>query len=144
MSDEVIHALVEQCGWSAEQAILGLRAGFKCEYCGRCFLVSIEDYDTWQRDHIIPVTRGGTNHRDNIALACKLCNFMKRDWVPAERLDPLKDREAAIEAVKAHLRTPRAKKQIELDKVRTVVEAAQARCVRAPGIPHELLHRTSA
>ena len=77
--DELIEDLVGQ-GWSREHAQLGTNAGFSCEYCDRHLLRSIEDYDSWQIDHIDPVSKGGPEDDiDNKALCCKTCNFMKRD-----------------------------------------------------------------
>lgn len=34
-------------------------------------------------DHIIPKSRGGSNHPLNLALACKTCNTRKRDLIVA-------------------------------------------------------------
>ena len=90
--DELIKKLVALAGWSRESAQLGVRSSFRCEYCDRYLLRSIEDYDAWQTDHIIPVSKGGSEtDLENKAIACKICNFMKRSYVPeggnrAERL----------------------------------------------------------
>lgn len=32
-------------------------------------------------DHIIPVSKGGTNALENLCLACKLCNLRKADQI---------------------------------------------------------------
>ena len=49
------------------------RDGFDCRYC--------EDGDYCERelhiDHINPISNGGTNHRCNLATACKNCNLSK-------------------------------------------------------------------
>src|SRR5262249_53267218 len=47
-----------------------------CAYCG--------DPVPTQVDHIIPRSRGGTDDRDNLAPACKLCNMEKLDFTPEE------------------------------------------------------------
>lgn len=47
-----------------------------CAYCG---------YDIpTQVDHVIPVSRGGTNDRANLVPACKDCNMNKLDFTPDE------------------------------------------------------------
>jgi len=43
----------------------------KCKYCN----CSIEDY--YEVDHIVPVSKGGTDNPDNLTLACKKCNRSK-------------------------------------------------------------------
>ena len=43
----------------------------KCVYCGEEGKMEI--------DHIIPVSKGGTNHIDNLAPACRSCNASKND-----------------------------------------------------------------
>ena len=49
-------------------------AGFSCRYCGRrCGSKSLS------RDHLIPVARGGSDRRRNLAPACLLCNQLKAD-----------------------------------------------------------------
>ena len=54
-----------------------LRDGFLCAYCLR----NLADAPANQRtiDHVIPVKLGGTNHEDNLCLACKKCNDTKQD-----------------------------------------------------------------
>ena len=55
---------------------------FKCEYCGRDLLASIEDYDAWQLDHVVPTSKEGPDSFENLALCCKACNFMKLRYTP--------------------------------------------------------------
>lgn len=43
-----------------------------CRYCGAV-------HGPFEIDHIIPWSRGGGNHRDNLTLACRPCNRSKRD-----------------------------------------------------------------
>lgn len=50
-----------------------------CAYC--CEPLT----ETFQIDHIIPISKGGTNYPNNIACACRTCNRLKGDrldWVP--------------------------------------------------------------
>jgi hypothetical protein len=48
-----------------------------CAYCG-------DEDRVLVIEHIIPVARGGTNDRDNLAAACGTCNTEKLDFTPAE------------------------------------------------------------
>lgn len=50
-------------------------AGGECAYCG---------YEATCIDHIVPVSKGGTRRRGNLAPACEGCNENKLDFTPAE------------------------------------------------------------
>jgi 5-methylcytosine-specific restriction endonuclease McrA len=52
------------------------RDGYKCQYCGRLADLTI--------DHILPLSRGGSNNRDNLTTACRSCNSAKGDRTPEE------------------------------------------------------------
>ena len=56
--------------------------GFKCVYCGKT-----PPQSELQIDHIIPVSRGGTNTRENLVAACAECNHGKRDRLINWRLN---------------------------------------------------------
>lgn len=47
-----------------------------CAYCGGPFPTEV--------DHILPVSRGGTADRENLAPACSACNGEKLDFTPEE------------------------------------------------------------
>lgn len=51
------------------------RFDFKCRYCGR----SSEDGVKLHVDHVIPVSKGGTNEQSNLVAACQDCNLGKGD-----------------------------------------------------------------
>jgi len=55
------------------------RDGYLCMYCGNPFSPR-----TLTRDHVIPVSRGGTNLWSNVASACRVCNHRKNNRTPAE------------------------------------------------------------
>jgi 5-methylcytosine-specific restriction endonuclease McrA len=46
----------------------------KCAYCERSL-----DGSGYHIDHIIPLSRGGTNYSDNLQLTCPQCNMRKRN-----------------------------------------------------------------
>ena len=52
------------------------RDNFRCIYCG---VSSLDEDVTLHLDHVIPVTKGGTNTADNIVTSCKSCNSSKNN-----------------------------------------------------------------
>lgn len=55
------------------------RALEKCEYCKapqRCF------NSLFEVEHVVPTCRGGDDHMDNLALACRRCNAHKSGRQP--------------------------------------------------------------
>jgi len=46
---------------------------FKCVYCGVCF----DENNLPTRDHIIPISKGGDNTKNNIVPSCRNCNSKK-------------------------------------------------------------------
>jgi len=53
----------------------------KCVYCG--------DTETLTADHIIPLSRGGSNYIDNVVSACFACNNEKRSRTAKEFFDSI-------------------------------------------------------
>jgi len=139
VSIEELAAQLKSLGWSLEAVQLGVRANFCCEYCGADLLATIESYDSWQRDHVVATARKGLDHLDNLALSCKLCNFLKRhsDVVQAFNLE---DRHQAIAAIGQLIQQRRAAKQHLLDESVRIIDACGAR-VRGSA-PNTSLERT--
>jgi len=52
------------------------KCGSKCVKCGRL--------DTLTIDHIIPSSKGGNNHIDNLQILCQKCNRKKGKDIPKE------------------------------------------------------------
>lgn len=73
-----------------EFLVLCNETGWICSYCG-CQL----DSETATADHMIPLSRGGSNDIGNIAPACVSCNCRKKDKTPEEYESWLKIREVA-------------------------------------------------
>ena len=51
---------------------LALRDGYKCHYCGNKTI-------DLEIDHVIPLSKGGSNKQGNLVLACQKCNREKGD-----------------------------------------------------------------
>lgn len=59
--------------------ILLVRANYRCEYCGN----NIKE-QSYELEHIIPVSRGGLTNESNLAIACRRCNGNKNkntEWI---------------------------------------------------------------
>lgn len=53
--------------------------GWRCYYCG-CEVFEERGWsDSATLDHVVPRARGGTDARDNLVVACALCNEVKAD-----------------------------------------------------------------
>lgn len=65
--------------WSELRARAFRRDDYTCQYCG---VRGVQ----LQCDHIIPVSRGGSNDLSNLATACRKCNLSKHDKTPEEWL----------------------------------------------------------
>ncbi len=74
---------------------------FTCQYCGRK-----PPSVTLHLDHIVPVSRGGTNERSNLITSCQECNAGKSDVPLGQVPDPihktLQDQVERMEQVKEY------------------------------------------
>lgn len=59
------------------------RDAYTCQYCGR-------ESAGLTVDHVIPRSRGGSSHWDNIVAACAPCNRKKGNRLPTEAAMPLR------------------------------------------------------
>lgn len=55
-----------------EKLAVWAKYNYECNYCGRLYDLQI--------DHIRPVSKGGTNHPDNLQLLCRSCNMKKFNY----------------------------------------------------------------
>jgi hypothetical protein len=111
-------------GWSEEAVDLGIKQDFQCAYCSRDLLASIEDYDVWQFDHIRPVSKGGLDSTENKVIACKLCNFAKRDFDAAKVAGPDASIEELMRFAAAHVEKGRERKRTKLNEIKTLLHSA--------------------
>lgn len=75
-----------------ELRLIRERQADRCAYCG----VSL--HGGGEKDHILPLSKGGTNHARNIVLACTTCNRDKSNKTVAEFLSWRRDRGLPIAA----------------------------------------------
>jgi 5-methylcytosine-specific restriction endonuclease McrA len=59
------------------------RDGYRCMYCGR-HRQELKGREFLTRDHVTPLSRGGTNSWQNVVTACSPCNNRKGNRLPAE------------------------------------------------------------
>lgn len=51
---------------------------------GKCYYCGCKVGDKYHVDHVIPLSRGGSNGPENIAVTCPHCNLSKHDKLPTE------------------------------------------------------------
>lgn len=66
--------------WYRLLAIVFKRDNYTCAYCG-------EIGKKFEGDHIIPISKGGTNELSNLTTACRKCNRQKKDKLVSEFLE---------------------------------------------------------
>jgi 5-methylcytosine-specific restriction endonuclease McrA len=59
------------------------RDNYRCQYCGRG-TADLRPRESLTRDHLIPLSRGGTNEWTNVVTACSPCNTRKGNRMPEE------------------------------------------------------------
>ena len=59
------------------------RDGYRCQYCGRPG-AELRPRESLTRDHVVPMSRGGTNEWTNVVTACSPCNTRKANHMPEE------------------------------------------------------------
>jgi 5-methylcytosine-specific restriction endonuclease McrA len=64
-----------------------IKQNYKCKYCG----CDIKEY--YEVDHIIPLSKGGSNWPDNLCIACRYCNRSKGN----KTLEEFKEKNKCIE-----------------------------------------------
>ena len=122
MEHNIIEKLVATGKWSESAARRGLRSKFKCEYCDRDLLASVDDYKEWQEDHIIPVSSGGEDTDDNIVISCRTCNVnVKSKWDPRIVCGQNPSREELILAVREYVANRREKYLSDVTQFREIV-----------------------
>ncbi len=67
------------------------RNGAECAYCGIVMRHGSKLWESPTTDHIHPLSRGGSNDRENRCLACEYCNKLKDNLLLEEWVVNLED-----------------------------------------------------
>jgi 5-methylcytosine-specific restriction endonuclease McrA len=59
------------------------RDRYSCQFCGRSQAL-LRHRECLTRDHLVPLSRGGTNAWTNVVTACSTCNARKGNHLPEE------------------------------------------------------------
>jgi 5-methylcytosine-specific restriction endonuclease McrA len=59
------------------------RDSYQCQYCGR-HRSTLRGREFLTRDHVVPISRGGSNSWRNVVTACSPCNNRKGNHLPEE------------------------------------------------------------
>jgi 5-methylcytosine-specific restriction endonuclease McrA len=59
------------------------RDDYRCQFCGRAGN-DLRHRECLTRDHLVPISRGGTNEWTNVVTACSTCNTRKGNRLPDE------------------------------------------------------------
>ncbi len=125
--DELKKLLTSQYRFFAEPFEVGVRARFKCEYCDKDLLASVDVYEYhWEQDHVIPDSSGGASEFENFAFSCRTCNQLKDDWNPAATAPPDAKRADLVRVARGYVQAVRAERLVELAEVRRLIQAKMA------------------
>jgi CRISPR/Cas system Type II protein with McrA/HNH and RuvC-like nuclease domain len=89
----------------------------RCVYCGLNLKADFDRFMMATEDHLVPVSKGGTNDLDNLLLSCRTCNGLKANFTPPETLDAESRKREYIGAVRKHIMEWRAKRLNDFLKV---------------------------
>ena len=70
----------------AERKVIYAKSKGRCVLCGRFMGV-----DEFTVDHIIPLSKGGTNDLDNMQATCRVCNSIKQDILPRDFMEKISE-----------------------------------------------------
>jgi len=59
------------------------RDRYQCQFCARP-QITLRSRECLTRDHLVPLSRGGTNDWSNVVTACSTCNARKGNHLPEE------------------------------------------------------------
>jgi 5-methylcytosine-specific restriction endonuclease McrA len=107
--NEITEKLVATGKWGERAVRIAARSDFKCAYCDRDLLASVDNYKSWQEDHIVPLDSGGEDTEENLALSCRTCNVnIKGKWNPLTVCSDESTRNERIIAIRKYVAKKRA------------------------------------
>lgn len=121
--NDLLAALSADKDWSKLQVELGIEFDFKCAYCDKDLMASVDNHREWQIDHIVPTSKHGKDERDNLALSCRTCNTIKHSWNPLSKCDrpghPTKQQ--LIQIARTYISGNRESEKIALDRYNAIL-----------------------
>ena len=118
MKRTIVDKFVTQHKWSESTLMLAAETKFHCAYCDSYFFESIEHYYAFTVEHIVPPKHGGTNDLQNLTVACRTCNILKRTWNPYNYAPPNASRNELVAAARKYVLERREikRKKVYLEK----------------------------
>ena len=84
-----------------------IKCGYRCAYCGKDLLY---DFETWmgvEVDHIVPISKGGSDKLSNRVAACSICNGEKGRYLHLNHKKMTTQQ--ILEAARAYVQMKRSK-----------------------------------
>lgn len=72
-----------KAGAEGEYTMADVRRAYKAQR-GKCWWCGEECGESYHVDHLVPLSRGGSNSSDNLVISCPACNCSKNDKLPYE------------------------------------------------------------
>ncbi len=120
---KLYEALMATGHWGDVEVKLGIEFDFKCAYCNKDLLGSVDNYKEWQTEHIIPRSKGGADDESNFALTCRTCNFIKGVWNPKEHFMGLNpDKGELIEVSKKYIFQKRSETENDINRYSSLIK----------------------
>ncbi len=88
-----------------------VRDNYRCVYCGKDMLSSLDDWLSLEVDHLVPKTGGGTDAEDNLVTSCKVCNKLKSSYFRKKPPMP-QDKDQQIEIMREYVLKKRMVEQL--------------------------------
>ena len=119
---ELFRALMATGNWGEVETKLGIEFDFKCAYCDKDLLESVDNFKEWQKDHIVPSSKGGLDEDTNLALSCRTCNFIKSRWDPRLRLGSNPTKADLVNVAREHVSEKRKEAQSEINSYLEIIK----------------------
>lgn len=130
---------VAKSGWSFGTLKIWSESDFKCVYCDRDMIATLDACKIAKLDHILPQSRYPLLLKEstNLALCCDVCNRLKRNWDPNTQAGdviyrdeptlPPAQREELLRRARDHVKTQRTIKSEQLSEECRFIEAFRRR-----------------
>lgn len=88
-----------------------VRDNYRCIYCGRDMLSSLDDWLSLEIDHLQPTSKGGKDEDNNRVTSCNVCNKLKSSYYRTNPPMP-EDKDQQIEIMRKHVLGKRMAEQL--------------------------------